>query len=287
MPDSPPADSALTDAAPAFRPQPRILVPRPAERSGALVRALRAAGYEPDLVPLIRIEPAEDPDLIIDLVGALTTGRFGWLAVSSASTVPPLVDAAAQLGMDLPDAVRGTRVGAVGKATAAALRAAGVPVDLVARRASAEGLVADWPPPSEFPHHPARVLLPHGDLAEPTLAEGLRARGWAVRTVVAYRTVPVNPPPRVLESWQRGDYAGVVLTSSSTARQVAAVLGIPSPGMPVACIGDTTAETARHLGMTVTVAKEPSPSGMVAALKKAAKRAGTTEGEGSTEGGGA
>ncbi len=263
----------MADNAPPPAKSPRILVPRPAERSGALMRALRAAGYEPDLVPLIRIEPADDPDLIIDLVGALTTGRFGWLAVSSASAVPPLVDAAAQLGMDLPDALRGTRVGAVGKATAAALRAAGVTVDLVAKRSSAEGLVADWPAPSDFPHHPARVLLPHGDLAESTLADGLRARGWAVRTVVAYHTATVDPPPRVRNGWRRGDYSGVILTSSSTARQLVAALGPPPPGMPVCCIGETTAATARTLGLTVSVASEPSPSGLVAGLRKAAERA--------------
>lgn len=245
---------------------PRILVPRPAERSGPIMRALRAAGYEPDLVPLIRIEPADDPDSIIDLVGALAGGRFGWLAVSSASAVAPLVDAAAHLGLDLPEALSGTRVGVVGKATAAALEAAGVRVDLVSSRGSAESLARDWPTPDAFPHHPARVLLPHGDLAEPTLAEGLRAKGWAVRTVVAYRTRPVDPPPRVRLAWDRGDYDGVILTSSSTARQLAAALGLPPAGMPVCCIGKTTAATARELGMTVAVAKEPSPQGLVAAL---------------------
>jgi uroporphyrinogen-III synthase/uroporphyrinogen III methyltransferase/synthase len=230
------------------------------------MRALRAAGYEPDLVPLIRIEPADDPDSIIDLVGALAGGRFGWLAVTSASAVPPLIDAAANLGLDLPDALAGTRVGAVGKATAAALAAAGVRVDLVSSRGSAESLAKDWPLPSDMPRHPARVLLPHGDLAAPTLAEGLRAKGWAVRTVVAYRTRPVDPPPRVRLAWERGEYAGIVLTSSSTARQLVAALGRPPRGMPIGCIGKTTAATARELGLDVRVAKEPSPEGLVAAL---------------------
>lgn len=247
-------------------PRPRILVPRPAERSGPLMRALRAAGYEPDLVPLIRIEPPEDPDSIIDLVGALAGGRFGWLAVTSASAIRPLVDAAATLGLDLAEALRGTRVGAVGAATAAALRAAGVPVDLVATRASAQRLAEDWPAPDAFPHHPTRVLFPHGDLASTTLADELRRRGWAVRTVVAYRTRPVDPPPRVYTSWERGEYSGVILTSSSTARQFVAALGRPPEGMPVCCIGETTAATARELGLAVRVAAEPSPAGLVAAL---------------------
>lgn len=254
-------------------PAPRILVPRPSERSGALMRALRTAGYEPDLVPLIKIEPADDPDLIIDLLGALVGGRFGWLAVTSASTVKPLVDAAAHLGLELPEALSRARVGAVGAATAAALRAVGVEVDIVATTRSAEGLLEDWPRPGDYPGRPARVLLPHGDLAEPTLAEGLRAAGWSVRTVIAYRTTPVPPPPRVISAWERGAYAGVVLTSSSTARQLVATLGVPKPPVLVACIGKTTAATARSLGMTVTVAAEPSPGGLVAALRQSERAA--------------
>lgn len=245
----------------------RILVPRPAERSGALMRALRAGGFDPDLVPLIRIEPAEDPDMIIDLLGALVGGRFGWVAVTSASTVKPLVDAAANLGLDLPEALSRARVGAVGAATAAALRAAGVTVDLVATTRSAHGLLEDWPRPQDYPDTPARVLLPHGDLAESTLAAGLRAAGWSVRTVVAYRTVPVLPPPRVVAAWERGEYDGVVLTSSSTARQLVATLGVPARPLRVACIGKTTAATARGLGLEVTTAREPSPAGLVAALR--------------------
>jgi uroporphyrinogen-III synthase/uroporphyrinogen III methyltransferase/synthase len=233
------------------------------------MRALRAAGFEPDLVPLIRIEPAEDPDMIIDLLGALVGGRFGWLAVTSASVVKPLVDAAANLGLELSEALGRARVGAVGAATAAALRAAGVTVDLVATTRSAKGLLEDWPRPDDFPDTPARVLLPHGDLAESTLADGLRAAGWSVRTVIAYRTVPVAPPPRVIAAWERGEYAGVVLTSSSTARQLVATLGMPEHPLAVACIGKTTAATARELGLEVTVAREPSPSGLVAALRGA------------------
>lgn len=263
----------------------RILVPRPAERSGALMRALRAAGYEPDLVPLIRIEPAEDPDLIIDLLGALVGGRFGWLAVTSASTVKPLVDAAANLGLELPEALSRARVGAVGAATAAALRAAGVDVDLVATKRSAKGLLEDWPKPDDHPGRPARVLLPHGDLAEPTLADGLREAGWSVRTVVAYRTVPLSPPPRVVAAWKGGEYAGAVLTSSSTARQLVATLGIPRRPIRVACIGKTTAATARELGLDVTVAREPSPAGLVAALEAATSRS-TAGGRAGEEGSG-
>lgn len=250
-------------------PADRILVPRPPERSGALMRALRAAGYEPDPVPLIRIEPAEDPDLIIDLLGALVGGRFGWVAVTSASAVKPLVEAAGNLGLELPEALSHARVGAVGNATAAALRAVGVRVDLIATTRSAEGLLKDWPRPQDYPDRPARVLLPHGDLAEPTLAQGLREAGWAVRTVIAYRTVPVAPPPRVVAAWERGEYGGVVLTSSSMVRQLVATLGRPHDGVTICCIGKTTAATARELGLQVTVAREPSPSGLVAALGQA------------------
>ena len=245
-----------------------ILVPRPAERAGALMRALRAAGYEPDPVPMIRIEPPEDPDLIIDLVGALARGRFDWLVVTSASAVKPLTDAAGNLGLAFPDALGGARVAAVGATTAAALRAAGITVDRVATQASAEGLLDDWPLPDAPAGRPPQVLLPHGNLARPALADRLQDRGWSVRTVVAYRITPVRPPPRVVASWRRGDYAGVILTSSSAARQLVATLGQPPRGMKICCIGKTTAATARELGLSVSVADDPSPRGLVQALDR-------------------
>ena len=75
----------------------------------------------------------------------------------------------------------------------------------------AEGLVEAFPDP---PAGGGRVLLAQAEAARPVLADGLRARGWDVSTVVAYRTVPVTPPPEVVRAAAAAD--AIAFTSGST-----------------------------------------------------------------------
>ncbi len=260
----------------------RVLVPRATEGPDPLVIALTAAGATPVVVPLIQTVPPEDPTEIDDTLLALDSGYYTWLAVTSSATVSVLVDRADEVDLSLSAALAGTRVAAVGPSTARALREAGVEVDLVpARASSAEALVAAWPAhpgPAPSAHDapaagptPARVLLPLGDLAVPTLADGLRARGWTVDQVVAYRTVPGPAPDATTRAdWQRGGLDAVVLTSGSTARHLLEMLGAVPPGTLVCCIGPSTAAEARRLGLDVAaVATEQTPAGLVQALTAA------------------
>ncbi|WP_448062613.1 uroporphyrinogen-III synthase [Cellulomonas hominis] len=260
----------------------RVLVPRATEGPDPLVIALTAAGATPVVVPLIQTVPPEDPTEIDDTLLALDSGYYTWLAVTSSATVSVLVDRADEVDLSLSAALAGTRVAAVGPSTARALREAGVQVDLVPPRASsAEALVAAWPTHPDLapaaddrprpPATAARVLLPLGDLAVPTLADGLRARGWTVDQVVAYRTVPgPAPDPATRTDWQRGGLDAVVLTSGSTARHLLEMLGGVPPGTLVCCIGPSTAAEARRLGLDVAaVATEQTPAGLVQALTTA------------------
>jgi len=195
----------------------------------------------PVIVPLIAYEAGEA------MPEGLARGEFDWLVVTSARTVEALGDNAAH-----------TKVVAVGEATAAALRAAGVSVHFVPRDMSAQGIADEWPgAPGE-----ARVLLPQSDLADPALASALESRGLAVRTVVAYRTVAVAVPP---EGHAPVDW--ILVTSGSVARQVAAQLAPLPPGTRVACIGERTAAEARACGLRVdVVAAERTLESLVAAL---------------------
>lgn len=296
----------------------RVLVPRADDGADPLVIALRAAGAEPVPVALIQTVPPEDPTDLDDLLLALGSGWYTWLAITSAAAVPVLVDRADEVGTPLAELVQGTRVAAVGPATARALRAEGVEVDLVpSGAASAATLLAVWPalpsgrtappggadpsggaPPSDDargpvlpsprssagahggddpsdPHADAhdagRVLVPHADLAAPTLTTGLRARGWEVDDVVAYRTVRgPDPDPAVQDDWTAGRVGAVLLTSGSTARNLLDLLGEPPAGTLVCCIGPSTAAEAARLGLRVdAVAEEQTPAGLVAALVRA------------------
>lgn len=246
-----------------------VLVPRETPGPDPLVIALHAAGARPLVVPLIRIVPPVDPTELDDALLALEVGYYGWVAVTSAATVPVLVDRAEHAGRTLAAVLDGVRVAAVGGSTARALRDVGVRVDLVPTgRSSAAALLAAWPPAGDAT---SRVLLPMGDLAAPALGDALTAHGWPVDTVVAYRTVPGPAPEQdVREAWAAGAVDAVLLTSGSTARNLLTLLGAPPTGTLVCGIGTSTEAEARRAGIEVAaVAEDQTPSGLVAALAAA------------------
>jgi uroporphyrinogen-III synthase/uroporphyrinogen III methyltransferase/synthase len=249
-----------------------VLVPRETPGPDPLVIALHAAGARAEVVPLIQTVPPADPTELDDALLALEVGYYGWVAVTSAAAVPVLEDRAEETGHTLPGLLAGVRVAAVGGTTARALRETGVGVDLVpVGPSSAATLLRAWPPAGDAP---ARVLLPLGDLAAPTLADGLTAHGWPVDVVVAYHTVPgPAPEPEVRRSWAAGDVGAVLLTSGSTARNLVTMLGAPPAGTLVCCIGESTAAEARRAGLPVhAVAADQTPGGLVAALAEAVAR---------------
>lgn len=190
-----------------------------------------------------------------------------------------------------------TQVAAVGPQTADALARAGVEADLLpSDEHSARGLVADFPRPgpgtdadpapdsaapdsdAAAPDRPAtptgrRVLVPHSDLADATLSDGLRALGWEVDEVVAYRTVPgPTPPPEVPADLRAGGFDAVLLTSGSAVANLVDGLGTPPSSTVVCCLGPHTARDARDRGLDVTVvAQDASAAGLVEALARYAR----------------
>jgi uroporphyrinogen-III synthase len=157
--------------------------------------------------------------------------------------------------------------------TADAVRAAGVEPELVPTVHSAAGLV-DAFGPAEGANR--RVLFPASDLAPPTVADGLGAKGWDVERVEAYRTVPLPPPEPELAAALAGCDAVVFLAASSV-RAFAA--GSLTPPPVVVCIGSATAAAARAEGLSgVQQAAAASPQGIVAAL---VDRLGSPQGGGS------
>ena len=205
----------------------RVLVPRAGEWGSRAARLLEHRGMTAVIVPLIAYEPGEP------MPAGLARGDFDWLVVTSARTVEALGTVAAS-----------TKVIAVGEATAAALRSAGIGVHFVPRDSSARGIADEWPG-SEGER---RVLLPQSDLADPGLASVLMDQGLVVTAVVAYRTVAVEVPPD-----SRAPVDWILVTSGSVARQVAAQLAPLAPDTRVACIGERTALEARSLGLPVAV----------------------------------
>ncbi|HEY3410559.1 MAG TPA: uroporphyrinogen-III synthase [Propionicimonas sp.] len=187
-----------------------------------------------------------------ELEAALAEGS-DWLVVTSAKTVTLL----GQQGFDLASRLaEGTRVAAVGPATAAVLRAAGISVDLVANPGGGAALV------SAFPRGPGHILLPGAEQSSPEPAAGLRSLGWTVRLVPVYRTVVAPQPPDVLMDW--ADFDALVVTAGSVARAAFEAAGLPGP--KVVAIGASAADAARAVGYDViAVSTRPDADGIAAA----------------------
>jgi uroporphyrinogen-III synthase len=217
-----------------------VVVTRPREHAGPLVEELERLGAHAAVVPLIAIEPLERSEPL--------AGNYDWIVFTSANAVRA---AGAEI-------FRRARVAAVGPVTAAAVRELGVEPAFVPQRFAAREIAAGLEPLAG-----ARVLLPQSEIAEPLLADELRARGATVDVVDAYRTVGVRPSDDELETLRAA--GAILLASGSAARSLAAAL--PEPGALVVAIGPSTADSARAAGLRIDlVADEATGQGMIQAL---------------------
>jgi uroporphyrinogen-III synthase len=224
----------------------RIVVTRPEAKS--LADRLESLGAEVSLVPLIEIRPAEDHAAVEAALERLD--GYDWVVFTSVNAVAVF---APRLG-----GLAGPRVAAVGPVTADAIRAHGPEPAFVAERASDDiaGGLGDL--------QGARVLLPQADIADPHLAHELRGMGAEVDTVVAYRTVLVEPPLWGILPLRIAH--AVVLASGSAVRSLAAAGGAGDDALLV-CIGPKTARVAREVGFKVgLVADETTSDGIIQAL---------------------
>ncbi|WP_163186521.1 uroporphyrinogen-III synthase [Cellulosimicrobium sp. SL-1] len=288
-----------------------VLVPRAPERAAGLAATLRDAGARVLVSPAIERAPVEDTAPVDGALARLVHGDFAWVVVTSVNAIDELLASAARQGVDLGDAARRARWAAVGPATRRALEAVDVPVELEPDENSARGLVAAFAalPPSDQASTPADrgstsgnqgstsgnqgstsgnqgstsrgrgvVLLPQGDLAAPTMHDGLHDLGYVPHVVTVYRTVTHTLAPDVVAAWRAGAVDAVVLTSGSVAREVARQLG-PRDDVVGVAIGDPTARAARDVGLRLdAVAERPTDAALAAALVGALAATRTTAG---------
>lgn len=222
----------------------RVLVPRGGSWGDLVGARLRDLGASPVVAPMIDIAGTTEPEALAAALQRLEQGHYGWLVVTSASTV----DVLASHGARVPEQ---TKVAAVGEPTAAALARAGYRADFIpVGEYSASALVAQWPVPGD---ERGPVLLPQSEIAEPTLLAGLTDLGFEVTAIPAYRTVGVPVEEKVRTDVASGDIRAILVTSGSVARQVAEQLA-PLPAQTViACIGRRTESDARAAGLPVHV----------------------------------
>ncbi|HEV2127984.1 MAG TPA: hydroxymethylbilane synthase [Thermomicrobiales bacterium] len=217
-----------------------------------------------DPVPLrtIQILPPADLESLQDALAELQRGGFDHLVLTSRQGV----GAVSSILKGLP--AETVKIGAIGEATAAALRDLGIEPDVVAEDSRGEGMLAAL---ERHVRPGERVLLPLSSRARRVLAEGLARRGADVTRVDAYETrLVTEPDPNVVSLVEKGEIDAVLLASPSAVRGFVAQLGTLLPvlsGATFVAIGRMTADVMEEHGLPVhAVPSEPGAEAMVIAL---------------------
>ncbi|PRI10541.1 uroporphyrinogen-III synthase [Leucobacter massiliensis] len=256
----------------------RILVPRGEARGERFAAQVRSRGGEPVIAPLTETAPPSDPAPLRQAIARWNRGETNWLVVTSAEGARAVADA----GIRPAPAAAGARVAAVGPATAEALAAAGLRVDLVPERDySATGLAAALR--TELAGGPAAsLLLPLSEIAGDELASALTAAGHRPERVTAYRTVPA-PRDAAAQAVEAEVAAGgidaILVSSGSGAREVARRFAPVPRGTAVVAIGPPTARALAECGLRAdAVAETHTVEGLLDALEALIASRPTTEG---------
>ena len=161
----------------------RIVVTRALEQSRPLVEALRDAGADPQLLPLMAFAP---PDDFSDLDNCLRNPRqFDWVFFTSQNAVRVVQERSTTLGRSLSQVFSDVQIAAVGPATADFVHAAGLPVAYVSKVHNGVAMAGELSLEVKGKH----VFLPRSDRANPDLIEALKRLNAQVTPVVAYKTV--------------------------------------------------------------------------------------------------
>lgn len=236
-----------------------MLVTRPAERAAGLAARIEDAGGIALRFPVIAIEPADHRP-------AVDAGGFDAVLFVSPAAVAHGIDALALRPGTAPT------LGAVGPATAEALRARGFRVEIEPlESADSEGLLRA-PALAQTAIAGRHVLVVRGEGGREALADGLVARGAAVDYAEVYRrTRPAAPDPALAAA---SDI--VTVTSNEGLANLLAMVDARTRAAllerPLAAAAARTARRAREAGFSgaVEIAPRAGDAGLLEAVLRCA-----------------
>lgn len=235
-----------------------------------LPRGLTEAGAHIVHCPMIEItHPAVAPELD----DAITTlDEFNWIVFTSLHGVRGFWHRLSLLGRDAR-ALGRCKVAAVGPGTSRELESKGILADLVPPLATAESLVDAMKSVIKTSGGEIKVLFPRGDLALPTVPNGLRTVGARVIDPIVYLTKEAALTSAALSELRAG--VDAILFCSPSAVRGFASMHIDLGNAVIGCIGPTTAAAARDAGLPVDVVPDtPGSAHLIAALSAHFQNAG-------------
>ena len=237
----------------------KIVVTRPADRSGSLTGKLRSLGAEVIDYPCIRTVP-RDPAVELDLaIGRLQ--EYKCLVFTSPAGPQVFFDRLRALGKDAR-ALWGLTVAAIGPKTAQTLKKHGITPDIVPEVYDSDHLA------KALEHITGPVLLCRASKGSNAVPDLLSQKGIAFEDVACYDTVYASPDPeKVLPLLD--EPLLVTFTSASTVRGFAESLPDGDfRNVTGVCIGRQTQAEAQKYGIATVVSEEATMESLIECIRK-------------------
>ncbi|RRQ21866.1 uroporphyrinogen-III synthase [Thiohalobacter thiocyanaticus] len=191
----------------------RVLVTRPEAQAGALCEQLAAAGAEPVPFPVMEIRYLDRVDWPAPLES------FDYALFVSVNAVAAWRAQAG--GRPWPAAVRTL---AIGRRTAAAMAAAGIPAGLAAPSPHTSEALLALPDLQRLTD--CSIVILRGRGGRELIRDTLRERGARVECVELYeRALPARDPAPLLQRWYSGGLDAVMVTSNAILDNLLTLLG--------------------------------------------------------------
>jgi len=230
----------------------RVVVTRARDQAGELRRKLEELGAEVLELPLVEIKPVVDRDTTLEVFAEL--GHYDWLVFTSANGVRHFFDLLLKAFRDLR-ALGPMRIACVGEATAQAVRALHLEVEICPPTATAEALADALVATGSLDN--GKVLVVMGNLNRDTLVMKLETARAIVDCLQVYENVrtDLSHDPAAEDFCQRGGDA-ILFASASAVQAFAAQAGVLALGAgakrPLAgSIGPRTSAAMRQAGLRV------------------------------------
>ncbi|MDT8446936.1 MAG: uroporphyrinogen-III synthase [bacterium] len=203
---------------------------------------LAAQGARVTSIPTISLLPPEDWGPFDQ--GAAQLDQYAWMVFTSINAVLMAKQRMDQLGItQLPP---GLKVAAVGSKTAAEIKRAGWPLNLVPKDFQAEGLIREF---EKLRLGGLKIFFPRAEEGRETLVAGLGFLGAQVTLAPVYRNEPAWENQEALENCLANDPPHwITFTSGSTVRNFFSIVErLPNQLPRLASIGKvTTAELRKE-----------------------------------------
>ncbi|MBU1811282.1 MAG: uroporphyrinogen-III synthase, partial [Candidatus Omnitrophica bacterium] len=172
---------------------------------------------------------------------------FDWIIFASRYGVEYFFNRLDTINLD-SRVLSGIKIAAIGNSTANKLKEYGIIADLVPKKETSKGLLAEFKKifkgTTNYELRATNIFLPRSNISDKGLSNALKAQGARVTAGFVYK----NVLPKELPDLDLNYFDEVMFTSPSTVRNFKKRYGRVPEGVKISCIGEVTSREAKRQG---------------------------------------